>query len=273
MLVPDHFGDQLAPFPALAAAAAATESLRVGTYMCAVDFRHPAMLAKEAATVDLLSGGRFELGIGAGWKKSEYKEAGLVFDSGLTRCARLEEAVTIVRAMWSGNPFIFDGQHYTIDNLAGRPLPHGNDPPILIGGAGPSMLSLASRVADIISIAPRTTKLGTRDDSDITESSLVAKLDVIHKSAGTRLEHIELNALILAVRVTSDRDSAAEELASRFDLTPKEVISSPHLLLGSVEQITESLIERRDRFALSYVTVAEPALDDLAPVVDRLAGN
>lgn len=274
LLVPDHFGDQLAPFPSLMAAAAATNTLRVGTYLCAVDFRHPAMLAKEAATVDLLSGGRFELGLGAGWKKAEYDETGLIFASGPTRRQRLEEAVTIVRGLWSGAPFSFEGDHHSIDRLVGRPLPfNGLNPPILIGGAGPAMLALAARVADIISIAPRTSDAGTRDDSDITESSLVAKLGVIREAAGARHDQLELNALVLAVRITDDRDGAAVELGRRYGLTPGEVLTSPHLLVGSVDQVVDSLVERRERFGLSYVTVAEPALGDLAPIVARLAGT
>lgn len=273
LLVPDHFGDQLAPFPALMSAAAATESLRVGTYMCAVDFRHPVMLAKEAATIDLLSGGRFELGIGAGWKKSEFEEVGLAFESGLTRCERLEEAITTVRALWSGNPVSFSGKHYRIENLSGRPLPYRGNPPILIGGAGPAMLNLAGRVADIVSIAPRTQAQGTRDDSDITEDSLMSKLTIVREAAGERFANIELSALVLAVRVTDDRDQAATELAARYGLSAAEVISSPHLLVGSHSQIIEALIERRERLGLSYVTIAEPAMETMASVVAHLAGT
>lgn len=274
LLVPDHFGDQLAPFPALMAAASATRTLRVGTYMCAVDFRHPAMLAKEAATVDLLSGGRFELGLGAGWRKAEYDETGLEFASGPTRRARLEEAVSIVRGLWSGEPFSFKGEAYAIDGLVGRPLPFGGvNPPILIGGAGPAMLRMAGRLADIISIAPRTSETGTRDDSDISESSLVSKLAEVHAGARGRNDLPELNALVLAVRVTDNAHSAVVEFARRYALAEEEIAVSPHLLLGSVDHVVDVLVERRERFGLSYVTVAEPSLDDLAPIVARLAGT
>lgn len=272
LLVPDHFGDQLAPFPALMAAAANTTTLRVGTYMCAVDFRHPAMLAKEAATVDLLSCGRFELGIGAGWYKSEYDQTGLEFSSGSDRRARLKEAVSIIKGMWSGEPFSFKGEHYAIDDMVGRPLPFdGVHPPVLIGGAGPLMLSLAAQVANIISIAPRTLPAGIRDDSDITEASIATKLAIISEAAGARHDQIELNALVLAVRITNDQTSATNELSQRYGITPAEVLASPHLLVGSVNQVVDALIERRERFGLSYVTVAEPALNDMAPIVDRLA--
>ncbi len=274
LLVPDHFGDQLAPFPALMAAGCATTTLRVGTYMCAVDFRHPAMLAKEAATVDLLSGGRFELGLGAGWRKSEYDETGLEFASGPTRRARLEETVSIVRGLWSGEPFSFKGNTYAIDALVGRPLPfEGRHPPILIGGAGPSLLRMAGRVADIISIAPRTSEAGLRDDSDITESSLVSKLSAVDEGASGRHDRPELNALVLAVRITDDAHSAVLELARRYGLTTQSIEASPHLLVGSVEHVVDVLLERRERFGLSYVTVSEPSLDHVAPIVARLAGT
>ncbi len=274
LLVPDHFADQLAPFPALMAAAGATSTLRVGTYMCAVDFRHPAMLAKEAATIDLLSSGRFELGIGAGWRKSEYDDAGIEFASGAQRIDRLEEAVAVIRAMWDGKPFSFHGNHYVIDNMQGRPLPFNQiSPPILIGGAGEKILSLAGRTADIISIAPRTFVTGTRDESDISESSFINKLDVIRASAGSRYDQIELNASVLSVNVTNDRMGAAEALAVRYGLTPDEVITSPHLLVGDVDQVVDCLVERRERFGLSYVVVSEPSLDQLGPVVARLSGK
>ena len=155
MLVPDHLGDQLAPLPALAVAAAVTTRLRVGSFVLSNDFRHPVLLAKEAATVDLLSGGRLELGLGAGWRREEYEAAGLDFDPGALRLARLEESVAVLRGLWSGRPFRFAGDHYRVEELQGRPLPaQAGGPPLFLGGGGPRLLALAGRVADIVGLAP-----------------------------------------------------------------------------------------------------------------------
>lgn len=276
MLVPDHLGDQLAPLPAIAAAAAATSRLRIGTFVLANDFRHPVLLAKEAATVDVLSGGRLELGLGAGWRREEFDAAGITFASGAERLARLEESISVLRGLWGGEDFSFSGDHYRIAELVGRPRPtQAGGPPLFLGGGGPRMLDLAARVANIVGIAPRSQRGGTLDLADVSAERTEAKVAVVRDAAGGRFADIELNVLILAARVgpgVSAQDQA-EEVARRWHLGPEDVLASPHAVLGPPEQVIEALHRHRERFGISYVTVPEPALDAFAPVVERLAGN
>ena len=276
MLVPDHFGDQLAPLPAVTAAAAATTALRVGTFVLDNDYRHPVLLAKEAATIDLLSGGRFELGLGAGWRREEYDAAGIAFDPGKVRLARLEESVEVLRGLWSGRAFSFEGHHYQVLDLQGRPLPaQPGGPPLFLGGGGPRLLALAGRTADIVGLAPKARPDGTLDPADISPSAIGAKLDAVRAAAGERFSEIELNVLTVVVEVGAhvDQDRRVEELAARWDLEPEAVRESPHVVLGSPEQVVDALLAQRERFGISYVVVPEPALNAFAPVIARVAGG
>jgi probable F420-dependent oxidoreductase len=276
MAVPDHLGDQLAPLPAIAVAAAATTTLRVGTFVLDNDYRHPVVLAKEAATVDLLSGGRLELGIGAGWRKEEYDRAGIAFEPGRLRVERLEEAVAVLKGLWSGEPFSFSGRHYQVAGMEGRPLPaRAGGPPLFIGGGGPRLLALAGHHADIVGLAPRARRDGVLE-LDISTDATEAKLAAVRSAAGERFAGLEVNVLILVVEVTDDRarrQQRAEELAGRWGMAPEAVLASPHVVLGSVAQAAEHLCAARERYGISYVTVPEPALSSFAPVVDRLAGT
>lgn len=276
MLVPDHLGDQLAPLPALAVAAAATTRLRVGSFVLSNDFRHPVLLAKEAATVDLLTGGRLELGLGAGWRREEYETAGLAFDPGAVRLARLEESVAVLKGLWTGRPFTFAGDHYRIGELEGRPVPaQVGGPPLFLGGGGPRLLALAGRVADIVGLAPRSRPDGTLDPADVTTEATDTKLGVIREAADRRFADLELNALVLAVRVgsTVSRRRQADELATAWGVPTDAVLASPHAVLGSSDQVVDDLLARRERFGISYITVPEPAMDAFAPVVAALDGR
>ncbi len=276
LLVPDHLGDQLAPLPAVTAAAAATTTLRVGTFVLDNDYRHPVLLAKETATVDLLSGGRLELGLGAGWRREEYDAAGIPFDPGQVRLARLAEAVTVLRGLWSGQAFSFDGDHYQVRHLEGRPLPaQPGGPPLFLGGGGPRLLALAGRRADIVGLAPRARPDGTLDPADISPEATDTKLAAVRDAAGPRFTEIELNVLTLVVEVDGHlpRERRVDELAARWDLEPAAVRASPHVVIGSPEQVVDDLLAHRERFGISYVTVPEPALAAFAPVVARLAGR
>src|SRR3954447_1087040 len=164
LVMPDHFLNPLTPMPALAAAAAVTTTLRVGCIVFANDYRHPALLAKEAATLDLLSGGRFEFGLGAGWYQEEYERAGIPFASAGTRISRMQEALHVIRALWGEGPVHFQGEHYTIAGLEGLPKPvQQPHPPIFIGGTGPRMLRLAGSQADIVGFVPQTLPRGGHD--------------------------------------------------------------------------------------------------------------
>jgi len=277
LTVPDHLTDFLAPIPALAAAAHATKDLRVGTMVLNNDFRHPVLVAREAATLDLLSDGRLELGLGAGHMKSEYDQAGLSFDPGGTRVERLTEAVVIVKGLLAGEPFTFAGRHYRVAGHRIHPLPiQRPHPPIVVGGNAPRLLTLAGREADIVGLTGIAFRQGgTQPDVSAWRTATVdERLAVVRESSGERYEHLELNALVQRVVVTDDRHRAAQELAKRWpSLSAEDLLESPYLLIGTVGQMAEDLRARRERWGISYYTTFEPYLDALAPVVNRLAGT
>ena len=274
MLVPDHLGDQLAPLPAVAVAAAATTSLRVGTFVLDNDYRHPVLLAKEAATVDVLSGGRLEIGLGAGWRKEEYDAAGIPFDRGAVRVERLEESVAVLKGLWSGRPFTFSGRHYQVTEMEGRPVPlQPGGPPLFLGGGGQRLLALAGREASTAGIAPRARPDGTLDAADISPGAAGAKVDRLRAAAGERFDTLEINVLAVVVEIVDDRRRRAEELGRRHGLAPDDILASPHVLLGTTSQVVDDLLARREQLGVSYVTVPEPALDAFAPVVAQLAGG
>lgn len=272
--VPDHFRDQLAPVPALTAAAVATTRLRVGSLVFSNDFRHPVVLAKEAATLDVLSGGRFELGLGSGWLREEYDQAGIPFDAPGTRIERLAESVAIVKGLLAGERVTFTGRHYAIVGLPGRPRPvQRPHPPILIGGGGQRTLSLAAREASIVGLVPRARRDGGGlDRADFGEAALRQKVEWVRAAGGDRFEALELHALIQAV-VVSDRRTAAEQLASRFSVPPELLLESPYVLAGTVDEICETVRQRRERYGISYLSVFDRDLEAFAPVVARLVGR
>ena len=274
LLVPDHLGEQLAPLPALLAAAEATTSLRVGSLVLANDFRHPVVLAKEAATLDLLSAGRFELGLGAGWMRSEYEQAGLRFDPPVIRIERMGEAVRIIKALLGEDPVSFTGAHYSLSGLTGLPKPVQRPrPPILVGGGGRRTLSIAAREADVVGLVPRAhADGGGLDVTDATAAATIRKVEWIRAEAEERFAELELNLLVQAVVATDDRRAAAAQLAARFRTTAELVLDTPYVLMGTHGQIEEDLRERRERYGVSYLAVFESSMDALAPVVARLAG-
>jgi len=275
LVVPDHFRDHLAPVPALTAAALATTRLRVGSLVFSNDFRHPVVLAKEAATIDVLSGGRFELGLGAGWLRSEYDQAGIPFDAPATRVERLEEAVTIIKGLLAGERVTFSGRHYTIADLEGRPTPiQRPHPPIAIGGGGRRTLTLAAREASIVGLVPRARRDGSGlDMTDLSDAATREKIDWVRAAAGARFDALELHALVQAVAVGGQRTVAADQLADRFKVALEVVLETPYVLLGTIEQICDTLRQRRERYGISYVTVFERDMEAFAPVVERLAGT
>jgi probable F420-dependent oxidoreductase len=274
LVVPDHFRDHLAPVPALTAAALATTRLRVGSLVFSNDFRHPAVLAKEAATIDVLSGGRFELGLGGGWLRAEYDQTGIPFDAPGTRIERLEEAVTIIKGLLAGERVTFAGRHYTIADLEGRPTPvQRPHPPIAIGGGGRRTLTLAAREASIVGLVPRARRDGSGlDMTDLSDAATREKLEWVRSAAGDRFDSLEIHALIQAVAVSERRTAAADDLASRFKVARDVVLETPYVLLGTVEEMCETLRQRRERYGISYLTVFERDMEVFAPVVARLAG-
>jgi len=278
LLVPDHLAELLAPLPALAAAAAATTRLRVGTAVLNNDLRHPALLAREAATLDVLSDGRLELGLGAGHMRSEYEQAGLAFDPGATRVERLGEAVVIVKRLLEGESVTFAGRHYRVTGHSIHPRPVQRPrPPVLIGGNAPRLLTLAAREADIVGLTGIAFRHGGQepDVSDFRAAVVDERVRLVRETAADRFDRLELNALVQRVVVTDDRRKAAEELATGrwARLTPDEILASPYALVGTVDQMVDDLRGRRERWGISYIMTHEPFMDALAPVVARLAGR
>jgi len=276
LFVPDHFDDQVAPLPAMTWVAAATSELRVGSLVFDNDFKHPVVLAKEAATLDVLSEGRLELGIGAGWMHSDYETSGIPFDSARVRIDKLEESVAVIKGLLGGGPFSFDGKHYKIENLTGTPRPvQQPHPPILIGAGAKRMLSFAAREADIISVNFDLSPGAVNADVVVTGTAelTAGKIDLIREAAGTRFDEIELSVTIFMAALHENREQLAEMIAGSFGQPPELVLESPHFLAGTEEQIIEQLHERRERYGFSYVVFAGGSHEAMLPIVGKLAGT
>jgi probable F420-dependent oxidoreductase len=277
-VVAEPFGDQLAPLVALMAVAAATRTLRVGTLVLNNDHRHPVVLAKEAATLDLLSGGRFELGIGAGWLRDEYERAGMPFDPPAVRVGRLQESLQVIKGLLAGPALTFKGEHYTVDGIAGFPAPvQRPHPPILVGAGSRRMLGIAGRQADIVGILPRALPEGGISGK-LSERSPVAvarKVEWVRQAAEQRSRQVELS-MVLAVALGGDHRQAAERLAVQQGwgaAAGELVLEMPSVAAGPAERVVEQLQVRRDRYGFSYLVVADGDMDTFAPVVERLAGR
>jgi probable F420-dependent oxidoreductase len=275
LLLPDHFGPQMAPLPALLAAAMAAPSLRIGTIVLDNDFRHPAALAKEAATIDLLTEGRFELGIGAGWMEADYRQSGLPFDPPKMRVDRLEEALQIIKAFFaSEGPVSFNGRFYTVDALPSLPKPAQRPgPPILLGASGPRMLRLAAREADMIGLEDHQFAQRATGSATITPADCAAQVAIVREAAGARFDQIELNMFAARTIVTSSAEAGVDALAAQLNLAPEAIRASPSFMIGDTEALVDQLHERRERLGISYVMIFAAVMDDFAPVVARLAGT
>jgi probable F420-dependent oxidoreductase len=275
LTMPDHFTDQLAPVPALMAAASATTTLRVGALVFDNDYKHPVVLAKELATIDLLSDGRLDIGLGAGWMISDYEEAGMPYDSPKVRIDRFIEGVAVIRGAMAEGAFSFSGDHYTITNYNGQPKPIQARPPLLIGGGGKRVLSYAAREADIIGINGTLTAgvVGPEALSTMTAESVDEKVAIVAAAGAHRINDIEMNIRTFFVKVTNDRAKTVEGISSMFGV-PKDMIdASPFALTGSVEECIEQLLERRERWGLSYTIVGAENIDECAPIVAALRGK
>jgi probable F420-dependent oxidoreductase len=273
--LPDHLTVLMAPMPAAVSAAEATKHLRIGTNVLNNDLRHPALVAREAATVDILTDGRFLLGLGAGSIRSEYDQIGSAFDAGRTRVERLGEAVTIIKGLLSGENVTFAGRHYRVTDHVLDPLPVQKPrPPILIGGNNRNLLTLAAREADIVGLSGLTFRQGGAVPADLSAWRVPAveqRLRLVREAAGEdRYAQLELNVLVQRVVVTEDRRGAAEELTSRWpQLTADEFLQTPYVLIGTLGQIVEDLLARRERWGMSSYVIREPDIDAFAPVLAR----
>jgi probable F420-dependent oxidoreductase len=276
LYLPDHFGDQLSPIGALMSAADATTTLRVGSLVFDNDYRHPVVLAKEAATLDLLSEGRLDFGLGAGWQVSDYEQTGIPFDAPGIRIERMAEALQIIKSFFAGGSVSFTGKHYKVEGVEAAPTPvQKPHPPIVLGGGGKRMLHLAGREADIVSVNFNLSE--GRVNRNLVRTGLAEATDEkvgwIREAAGDRFAAIELSVTVFVANVTDDRDTVAGALAAGLRSEPDEILQTPHFLIGTVEQIVEDLQARRERFGISYVVVPDEAAVSLAPVVERLTGT
>lgn len=274
--IADHLDGQLAPFPMLTAVAGATTTLRLTTLVLCNDYRHPAWVAQEAATLDLISDGRLELGIGAGWMRSDYDSTGLPYDRPSVRIARLAEGVTIIKGLLSGTSGDFAGSHYRIEGLTTIPAPRQQPhPPILIAGGAEKILTLAGREADIVGINPNLAAgvIDARAGATATPAATDAKLAWIRAGAGDRFDQIELQTRVHLAVVTDDRDTLAAAMAGGLGLSVEEALGSPHALVGTVEQCIETLHQWRERWGITNIGLPADALTAFAPVVAALAGS
>jgi len=282
-LIRDHFiaepfGHQLAPLTALATVAAATRTLRIGSLVFANDYRHPVMLAKEVATLDVLSEGRFELGLGAGFSRAEYEQAGIAFDPPPVRVERLSEALHVVKGLFSDAPFTFAGTYYSVSSLNGFPKPlQRPHPPILVGAASSRMLSIAARHADIVGLQTVSTTRGVvAQDSKVRSANAVSeKIEQIRQVAGARFEDIELST-VASVIMTDHRREAAERFARDRgwgDIVADEVLEMPSVFIGTVDHMVDEMQGRRERYGISYYVFFDHLMDSVAPLVTRLAGE
>ena len=276
--IEEPFGHQLAPLAALATIAAATKKLRVGSLVLCNDYRHPVLLAKEVATLDLLSGGRFEFGLGAGFSRPEYEAAGLPFDPPGVRVDRLAEALQVFKGLFGAAPFTFAGRFYTVTKLDAVPKPvQRPHPPILVGAGGRRMLGIAAREADIIGI--QTASLGTgrtvADPSGLLAETIAEKIGWVRQQAGARFDRIELS-IVSSVIVAEHRREAAERLVRERGwqgLSVERVFEMPSIFIGSVDQIVDEMQKRRECYGISYYVVSDRSLETVAPIVARLAGR
>ena len=274
--MPDHFGEQWGPLVGLTVAAEATDNLNVGTLVFDNDYRHPVVLAKEAATLDIVTEGRFEFGIGAGWMRTDYEQSGIAYDAPGVRIDRLTEALTIMKAMWSDGSATFKGEHYTVDNAQGHPRPFTQPhPKIVIGGGGKRVLSLAAREANIVGVTAnaRSGEMGAEAAATAKAEFFKQRLQWIKDAAGDRFDDIEIQSLTFIMQVTDDRQSVFENIAPLFGFTVEEAADVPLALVGTIDQICETLEQRREEYGTSYITVQDAAIHDFAPVVERLAGK
>ena len=280
LVVPDHLIAQLAPIPTMAAIAAVSDRLRIGGFVLNNDLRHPAVLAQELASLDVLSDGRLDVAIGAGWNRAEYEAIGLAFDPTPVRQSRLAEAVAVLKGCFADGPFTFAGEHYAVSEYDAQPKPIQHPhPPFLIGGGGRRTLTLAAREAQIVGLAPRILPNRAPDPRSVTFEGTREKIDWVRDAAGDRFGELELNVYpsMTGVSITDEPLREAAEVAERLSdrsgisVTAEELLDSPHIFINTVDGFIEKL--RRHRHELGISSVMVGALGELDPVVERLAGE
>jgi probable F420-dependent oxidoreductase len=274
LVMPDHLGHQFSPFAGLAAAAAATTRLRIGAFVFANDYRHPLMLAREAATLDVLSGGRFEMGMGAGWMTSDYRELGMNYDPAPRRVDRLEEAIPLVKRLLAGETVTHRGEHYQMERAsAGVPTVQKPRPPLAIGAGGPRMLGLAAREAEIIGLIPGFSERGWHLFGQATEKATAEKIGRIKEAAGDRFEELEINIWLASAGLAGSGNSVLGSVAAATLGAATAVYGSPYVLYGTLGSVRERLLRRREALGISYYTIPSRSMQSMAPLVEALAGK
>ena len=276
LTMPDHFTEQLAPIPALMTVADATTTLRIGALVWDNDYKHPVVLAKELATMDLLSEGRLEVGMGAGWMITDYEQSGIPYDSPKVRIDRFIEGMAILKGAMSDGTFSHSGTYYNVTDYNGLPKPVQRPlPPFLIGGGGKRVLSYAAREADIIGINGTMTAgvVGPEAISTMTAEAVDEKVAIVHAAAGDRMSQIEMNVRAFMVNVTNDRLAVTESFSSMLGVPRSFMEESPFALVGTTDQMIDDLLARRERWGFSYIIVGAEDVESFAPVVAALAGK
>jgi probable F420-dependent oxidoreductase len=276
LFIPDHFDEQYGPLVALTVAAEATTTLRIGSLVFGNDYRHPVVLAKEVATLDLFSAGRVEFGLGAGWLTRDYEQAGIPQDRPGRRITAMAESLAVMKALWSTGEATYRGRHYQVDAAVGFPRPAQRPyPPIIVGGGGERVLGIAAREADIVGVNPNLAagRIGVEVLETTTAEYYQQRVGWIREAAGPRFEQLELQCLTFFVQVVPNRVEATAQLASVMSVTSDQVDGSPIALIGTTDQMVETLRERREVFGFSYVVIHEHELEAFAPVVAALAGT
>jgi len=276
LFVPDHFDEGLGPISAMATAAVTTTTLKVGALVFDCDYRHPAVLARELASIDVLSEGRLEVGLGAGWKKLDYDRSGIAMDPPKVRVDRMIEHTKILKALFTEDSVTFAGEHYRITDLPGTPRPHTPaGPPFVIGGGQLRVLRFAGQIADIVGVnaSIHSGEVDTAAAHDAMPERIDEKVVWLREGAGARFAEIEINAWLAAAEVTDDTAGVAELMGQLFSADPKDVLASPLTLIGSLGECGDRLRERRERWGYSYTVIPGEKARDFAPLVAELTGT
>lgn len=273
----DHFTDVFAWSPAIVSAASVTTTLRFCPYVLDNDFRHPAVLAQDAATVDILTDGRLELGLGAGWLGSDYTKTGIPFERAGVRVGKLIESVEVVKRYFTEETMTFAGTHYQIDGLPGNPKPVQSPVPLMLGGGGPRILSFAAREASIVGLIWTSRPDGTGfNRNDGSPEGFDRKVAVVREAAGDRFDGLEFNVLLERFALTDGVAATTAEvdrMAETWNVPASIVRNSPVTLIGSRDEMVAKIRAGRDRYGISYYTVREPDMDAFAPIIAELAGS
>ena len=272
LLMPDHITSQLAPVAALAAAAAATNTLRIGSFVFDNDYRNPVMLAREATTLDLLSSGRLEFGLGAGWNTRDYEQLGIGYDAPKVRVDRMEEALGLIKRLWTEENVTHQGTYYQVRNAVVLPKPTQRPhPPVMIGGGGPRMLRIAAREAQIVAIAPTLGSTGRPKLGTGTVGSVAERIATLRREP--RFAELELNVIVFDAQVTDAAQSIVEGLAAHIKSAATTIVDTPFFMYGSRASLVEDLLARRERLGISYIALPGGAMKAFAPVVAELRGK